>query len=126
ERAFAAREVFRLAGRFAYTRGFDAFENDPLSFVRVFLQIGSELVVHRRFDETLHLAVAELRLGLTLELGLRHLDADDRRQPLAYVFALQALRVLLEDRGRDGERVQRTGEPRLESDEMGAAFDRAD
>src|SRR5438045_529262 len=83
-------------------------------------------IFHRRLDEALHFAVAELGLGLTLELGLRHLDADDRRQPLAHVLALQALRVLLEDRGREGERVQRTRQPRLESDEMRAAFDRAD
>ena len=42
-------------------------------------------------DSLLHcsrdLAIAELRLGLTLKLGLSHLDGDDGRQALTEVVA---------------------------------------
>ena len=90
------------------------------------LQIDREPVVHQRFDDSLHLAVAELGLGLSLELRLRHLHADDRRQPLAHVLALQRFRVLLEEAVGDGIGIDRAGEGGLEADQMGAALDRVD
>ena len=38
-------------------------------------------------DEGTRLGVAELGLGLALELGISELDGDDRRQSLADVLA---------------------------------------
>ena len=49
-----------------------------------------ELVVDDRLDDALDLGVAELGLGLPLELRLRDLDADDGGQPFADVVAADA------------------------------------
>jgi hypothetical protein len=38
-----------------------------------------QLFVADLLDERLDFGIAELRLGLALELGLAHLDRDDRR-----------------------------------------------
>jgi hypothetical protein len=89
-------------------------------------QVDREPVVHERLDDALHLAVAEPRLGLTLELRLRDLDADDRRQTLAHVVALEALVVLLHQAVRHGVGVDGARQRRAQSDEMGAALDRVD
>ena len=60
------------------------------------LEVDAELLVHERLDDALHLAVAELRLRLPLELRLGNLHADDRGQAFADVVALEALVVLLQ------------------------------
>ena len=50
----------------------------------------------------LDLGVAELGLGLALELGIGQLDADDRGQALAHVIAGEVGVGVLEDRWRAG------------------------
>ena len=55
-----------------------------------------------RFTACLHEAldgrVAELGLGLALELRVGDLHRDDRREPLAHVLAVEVLVLLLEER----------------------------
>ena len=53
----------------------------------VLLKIGRELVVDYAVDQSPDIRVAELLLGLTLELRLRKLDGDDRGDALADVLA---------------------------------------
>ena len=53
----------------------------------VLLEELGELVVDDLGDDPLDLAVAELGLGLPLELRVGHADADDRRQPFLEVLA---------------------------------------
>ena len=90
------------------------------------LEVDREPVVHQRLDDALHLAVAELRLGLPLELRLRDLDADDRRQALADVVALQALVVLLHQSVRHGVGVDGARQRGAQADQVRAALDRVD
>ena len=63
---------------------------------RVLLEVLAEAVGDGRLDLALHLGVAELRLGLALELRLGQLDADDRGQALAHVLAREVGVVVLE------------------------------
>ena len=60
------------------------------------LEVIAQLFVDQRLDDTLDFAVAELGLGLSLELRLGNFDADDRGQALAHIVALQILVVFLE------------------------------
>src|SRR3954468_5212344 len=76
-----------LAGRLAGLGGHHALFEDRLGVLGVFLEVARQLLVDRRRDEPLDLAVAQLALGLALELGLGDLDADDRDQALADVVA---------------------------------------
>ena len=87
ERAFAPDEIAGLARRFARARRIDGLPDDALRDRRVLLQELSELVVDDRFDDPLDLGVPQLRLGLTFELRLRDLHADDTGQALADVVA---------------------------------------
>ncbi len=86
ERAFAARQVARLARRFARARRFDGLRQNLARPLRVLLEERAQLVVDDGFDDPLDLAVAELGLGLSLELRVAQLHADDGHQPLAHVF----------------------------------------
>ena len=92
ERALAADEIAGLARGLARARRVDGLQDDPLRDVRVLLEERAELVVDDRFDDALDLGVAELGLGLPLELRPRDLDADDRGEPFADVVAADASR----------------------------------
>ena len=61
----------------------------------IFLEVLAELLVDQRRDHPLDFGVAELGLGLALELRLGQLDADDRDQALAGVVALEAHLLVL-------------------------------
>src|SRR5919202_1085539 len=63
---------------------------------RVLLEELHEPLVDDRLHEALHAGVAQLRLGLALELRVRQLGRDDRRQPLADVLAREVFVLLLE------------------------------
>src|SRR5688572_10772984 len=110
ERAFAAHEIACLAGGLTGACGIDGLGDDALGHRRVLFQVGAELVVDDRLDDTLDLGVAQLRLRLPLELRPRDLDADDRHQAFADVVAadvgvFQVLRhVVLADVGVDRAR----------------------
>src|SRR5262245_25786006 len=90
------------------------------------LEVDRQPVVHQRLDDAFHLAVAELRLGLPLELRLGHLHADDGGQAFADVVALQALVVLLAQAVAHRVGVDRPRQRGAEPDEMCAALDRVD
>ncbi len=57
-----------------------------LCLVGMLFQIVGKCLVHGLLNGSLHLAVAELGLGLSLELWLCHLDGDDGGETLAEVF----------------------------------------
>jgi hypothetical protein len=89
-------------------------------------EILAELLVHQLLDEALHLAVAQLGLGLPFELRLLHLDADHRRESFAHIFALQRLAFLLQETVGARVGVDRAGQGRLEADQVCTAFDGVD
>ena len=105
EGALPAREVARLARRLARAQGVEDLADDALRLAGVLLEEGREPLVHQALDDALDLGVAELALGLPLELRVRHLDADDRGQALARVLALDAV-ALLQHPGRERVAVQ--------------------
>ena len=61
------------------------------------LEVLGEPLRDDRLHEPAHLGVAELGLGLALELRIAQLDRDDRGQALADVLAGEVVVLLLED-----------------------------
>ena len=122
ERALAADEIARLARRLARARGIDRLADDPARDAGVLLEEGAELVVDDRLDDALDLGVAELGLGLPLELRMRNLDADDRGQPLADVVAADALLQVLRQIVLARVGVDRARQRRAEAREVRAAL----
>ena len=92
----------------------------------IFLQVGHQVLVEHGADQRAHLRVAQLRLGLALELGLLQLDADDAGQALPHVLAGEVLVVLLEDVVLVGIVVHHPGEGALKAVLVGAAVGGAD
>ena len=116
EQALAvAGEVARLAGGDARRGRIDGLAGDLLALRRVLLEPLAELVVDDLLHEGLHLGVAELGLGLALELRLGHLHADDGGEALADVVAAEVRVLLLEDVPLAGELVHQRGERRAEA-----------
>src|SRR3954465_15494043 len=97
QRGLAPREVARLAGGRARLGGRDRLPDDPERVLAVLLQELGEAGVDHRGDEALHARVAELGLGLALELRVGELGRDHRRQALAHVLAGEVVVLLLED-----------------------------
>ena len=81
------------------------------------------MLVEHIFHQALDLAVAQLGLGLALELGVGQLDADHRDQALPDVLTLEVA-VLEVFRQVAGAHVliDGPGEPGLEAAQMRAAF----
>ena len=86
---WTSSRALRAASRGARRR--EALLDDPLGRLRVLLQEGAERLVDDRLHRARDLGVAELALGLPLELRLGQLDRDDRRQTLAHVLAGERL-----------------------------------
>jgi hypothetical protein len=124
--ALAPDQFLGLAGRFARARRVQRLGDDLAGDRRVFLEIGPQRLVDCRLDDALHLAVAQLGLGLPFELRVAQLDAHDRRQALADVVAGQRLVVLLEQLVGVRVVVDRAGQGRLEADQVRAALARVD
>ena len=120
EGTLAAREVARLPGRLPGARGVEDLRGDALGVLRVLLEERGEPLVHQALDDALHLGVAELGLGLALELRVRDLDADDGGQPLARVLALEAL-ALLEQPRLQAVAVEAARQRAAEAGEVAAA-----
>ena len=93
---------------------------------RVLLEELGELVVDDLGDDPLDLAVAQLRLGLALELRVGHADADDRRQALLEVLAGDRQVFVLGRRGRLRVVVQGPRQRGPEPGQVGAPLDRVD
>ena len=113
-----ARGLARLAGRL---RLFQYRAADGWVLLQELLQPGAHHAVHQRA----HVAVAQLGLGLALELGVRQLDGDDGREALAAVLAGDALAVL-EDIGLFAVGVEHAGQGGLEARLVHAALRRVD
>ena len=82
----------------------------------------AELVGHGALDEALDLGVAELGLGLALELRLAELDGDDGGEALADVVAGEVLVLVLELVLLAREVVDELGQRRAEALLVGAAL----
>ena len=87
---------------------------------RVFLEEDGQLLVHQRLDVALDLGVAELGLGLPLELRLGDLHRDHRGQPLAQVFAGDRDLHVLQQVVGAGVGVHGPGQGGLEADQVGS------
>src|SRR5680860_106058 len=101
--ATAAQQTLAVAGQVACLPGGDpgpsrslSLANDVLALSRILLQPLAELFVDQALHEPLGLGVAELGLGLALELRVPELDRDDRRQTLADVVTGDTLFLLLD------------------------------
>ena len=94
ERRLAARHFARLLRSLAGTRGGLRLLDNSAGHLRIFLEEGHQLLGNHRVHERSHVAVAELGLGLALELRLLELDRNDGGQALAGVLALERLVVL--------------------------------
>src|SRR2546423_3565613 len=110
-----AREVARLAGGLAGTGGLDRLVDDGLCLRGVLLEELAEPAIDGGLHEALDRRVAELRLGLALELRVLQLDRDDRREALPNVLTLEVLLLLLQEALLARVDVQRPGEGRPEA-----------
>ena len=90
--------------------------------LEVELEVLDEQLLHRGLD----LGVAQLALGLPLELRLLHAHADDGREALAHVLAGEVGRVRVDELGLLRVVVDGAGEPCPEALEVLAAVDRVD
>ena len=100
----------------------DRLAHDLAALVGVAVEPGAELVGHGPLDEALDLGVAELGLGLALELRLAELDGDDGGQALADVVAGEVLVLVLELVLLAREVVDELGQRRAEALLVGAAL----
>ena len=126
ERRLAPGEVACLARRLARPRSRDRLRHDLARLARVLLEELGEALVDRGLHEALDRRVAELGLGLALELRVGDLDRDDRGQALAHVLALQVGVLLLELALLARVGVDRAGERRAEAGQVRAALMRVD
>src|SRR5690606_26445082 len=83
EGALALDELAGLARRGAGLRAERDLLDDPFGVVRVVVEPLGELLADEALDGALHLGVAELGLGLALELRLGDLHAQDGGEALA-------------------------------------------
>src|SRR6185503_233926 len=97
EEGLPAREVARLLRGQTCFRRLLGLPDDAAGLTGVLLEPLGQLGVDGGLDERAHRGVAELRLGLTLELRLAKLDRDDRDQPFADVLADQVVLFLLQE-----------------------------
>ncbi len=123
ERALADDEVARLAGGLAGARGGQALLDDPAAVAGVLVEVLAEALGDGGLDLALDLGVAELGLGLALELRIGQLDADDRGQALADVVAREVAVGVLEDAGAARPVVERAGQRGPEAGDVRAAVD---
>ncbi len=126
EGALADHEIARLAGGLAGAGRRQALLDDAATVGGVLVEVLAEAVRDRRLDLALDLGVAELRLGLALELRIGQLHADHGRQALADVIAGQVGVVVLEDARAAGPVVQRARQRRPEARDVAAAVGRVD
>ena len=126
ERRLAAREVAGLAGGVTRAGGVDRLADRLARLGRVLLEELGEPLVDRGLDEALDGRVAELGLGLALELRVGDLHRDDRGEALAHVLALEVRILLLQLADLARVRVDGAGQRRAEAGQVRAALVRVD
>ena len=145
DRTVAARTVGQLAGesrprkhglalhhfagvacRVARRGGQDDLLHDGLGILGVLLQIVAQRRGHRLIDGGRNLVVAQLGLGLALELRLLHLHRNHGREPLAEVVAVDVELQLGEHARILGVFLERTRERPAEAGQVRTALDRVD
>ena len=122
QRRLAARQVAGAARRLAGLGGAHALVDHLLGDGGVLRQVLAKGRVDKLFNLPLDLGVAELGLGLSLELGLGDLHRDHRGQPLSHVVAAEALEILLEEVLLLGVGVDGARQAGAEAGQMSAAF----
>ena len=122
ERGLAARQLARLLRRAAGARRVRRLADDRLRRVRVLLEPAAEVLVRGALHERAHLGVAELGLGLALELRIGEPHRHDRGEPLAHVVALERRVLRLQQVARLGVTVDRLRERALEALGVHPAF----
>ena len=78
------------------------------------------MLIDHALDDAPYLGVAELSLGLAFELGVGHLDADDRAEALSRVRTVEGGHTILHQTRGLSVRVEAAGEPPPEAGEMAA------
>ena len=115
-----------LAGRHAGPGRGHRLGHDLAGLARVLLQPFGELLVGRPLDQRAHRDVAQLGLGLALELGIAELDRHDGGEALADVLAEEVVVLLLERALGPGVLVDHGGQGLLEALLVHAALDGGD
>ncbi len=113
ERGLAPGELAGLLRRGAGPGRVGGLADDRLGRVGVLLEPATEVLVRGALDERTHLGVAELGLGLPLELRVGEPHRHDRGEPLAHVVALEGRVLGLQQVARLGVAVDRLGERAL-------------
>ena len=115
-----ADELTGLAGAFAGLGRQQPLLHDDLRRLRVLFQVRGQVIAHGRVDDAFDFAVAQLGLGLALELRLGHAERDDGRQALAAVVAAGG--EVLVQAGLLPIGVQRAGDGGAEAGDVRAAL----
>ena len=93
----AAHHLASLAGSHASMRGRHSLIDNGLSLCRVGIEPVIDVLVDRALDKALDLGIAQLGLGLALELRIAHLDGNNSRQAFAAVIAGKVAVLFLEE-----------------------------
>ena len=117
----AAGHLTRLFRGLAGTRGGLRLFDDGAGHLRVLLEEGHQLLGNHCVHQCTHFAVAQLGLGLALELRFLQLDRDNRSQTLSRILALEGL-IVLEQLVFLAVIVEYTGQSGLKSGLMRAAL----
>ena len=126
EQALAARRLARLAGGEAGGRRLKGLADHVARVRGVRVEPVAQALADDLLHEGLRLGVAQLGLGLALELGLAQLDAEDGRQALADVVSREVLVLVLEDSLLPRVLVDEGGEGGTEPLFVGAPLRRRD
>ena len=122
QRTLAADQLAGLFGGGAGAGSLGGLLQNCLGNGGVFLKELCQRLVDDVVDQALDEGVAQLCLGLALELGLLQLDADDGDDALAGVGAGQVLVLILQNPLGAAVLVQHAGQGQLEAFLVGAAL----
>ena len=126
EDALAARSLTSFARCHAGAGGVDRLADDVLRLLRIPVEPVAELVTHDLLHERPRFRVAELGLGLALELRLGQLHGDDGGESLTDVLTGEVVILLLQHVLRTRVAVDQRGQSRPEAFLVRAALVRVD
>src|SRR2546426_3303116 len=126
EDALASGQLAGLARRLPGPRRRDHLLHDLARDRRVLLEILAQPLADDALDDALELAVAELGLGLPLELRILHLDRHHGSEALAHVLAAHADLGLGSQALLFGVVGERAGERRAKTDQVRPTLDGVD